>query len=70
MAPEKRIEQVGNSIERAARGLWHELSLSRCCDYLEWLYKYHPELRAKVNPLIDRVIEVMTFGNVDVFGNC
>ena len=35
-----KVKRVQTALDRIERGLWHDLTLSQCCDYIAWLSRF------------------------------
>lgn len=62
MSVEKRIVQIMDCLDRIEMGKYSTLSLPKCADYLSWIYKYHPEKREEVEPLVVKATDLFDHG--------
>ena len=62
MTIQKRIKQIEDNITRIELGQYHELSLSRCADFVCWMKKYKKESNLILDPIIDKITMLFQAG--------
>lgn len=59
MNPYKRAEQIKKCLDRIESGLYSELDIHRCCDYIGWFAKFKKVPRSTWEPLCEQATRIL-----------